>query len=139
MRIPIVVVDDDEADRYLVGRAIKSLELDAKLVEYDDGVHFIATAQDKSKMAEEIGEPPPPLLVLLDLNMPIMDGFEVLEALEQSLNGDDNVFLVTMYSSSNHAEDRADVEKYSFVKDYLVKPITAEKLQLLVDRLYEND
>lgn len=136
MTIPIIVVDDEETDRYLVKRVIKSLAIDAKLVEYDDGSAFVEVIRDIERKNAEIGSPPPPALVLLDINMPRMNGFEVLEEMNAILGDTETVMLVTMYSSSNHAEDRADAEKYSFVKDYIVKPITAGKLQKLLDTFY---
>lgn len=138
MTIPIVVVDDDEVDRYLVKRVVKSLGIDAKLVEFEDGVPFVDVIRDNKRRAEAIGEPPPPVLVLLDINMPRMGGFEVLEAMKEVLSDEEQVAFVTMYSSSNHAQDRADAEKYPFVMDYIVKPVTKEKLEELFGRLYPD-
>ncbi len=139
MKIPVVVVDDDEVDRYLVNRVLKSMDIDAKLVEFDDGVPFVDVIRDNEQRAEAIGEPPPPILVLLDINMPRMGGFEVLEAMREALSEEEQVMFVTMYSSSNYAQDRADAEKYPFVKDYIVKPVTREKLEEIVERLYPRE
>ena len=133
MSIPIVVVDDDEVDRYLVKRVVGALGIDANLIEYDMGERFVQALE-----AQEIGQLPPPLLVFLDIRMPRMSGFEVLEALHGQLK-DDQVMIVTMYSSSNHAEDRADAMKYSFVKDYIVKPLTKDKLRELLAAHYPSE
>lgn len=133
MSIRIVVVDDDQVDRYLVKRALDASSIDAELHEFDAGDHFLDVMTVDQKRQEEFGDTPPPILVLLDINMPRMTGFEVLERLEAS-RVCDQIIVVTMYSSSSHAKDRADASKYSFVKDYAVKPITAEKLQELVDQ-----
>ena len=139
MTIPIVVVDDDDADRYILKRVIKSLGIDAKLFEFEDGVPFVEIVRDRDRLSREIGDPPPPILVLLDINMPRMDGFEVLEQMEAALNNDDLVMFVTMYSSSNQGQERADAEKYPFVKGFIVKPVTAEKLDNLLRELYPPD
>lgn len=138
MSIPVVVVDDNEVDRYLVKRVVKSLDIDAELVEFEDGVPFVDVIRDNEQRAAAIGRPPPPILVLLDINMPRMGGFEVLEEMKEFLSHEEEVMFVTMYSSSNHAQDRADAEKYPFVKDYMIKPITKDKLEGLLGKLYPD-
>ncbi len=139
MTIPIVVVDDDEVDRYLVKRTVKSLGIDARLIQYADGDQFIEVVRDNPRLEAEIAVTPPPILVLLDINMPRMSGFDVLEKLMKELDNNEHFVFVTMYSSSNHAQDRDDAMKYPFVKDYIVKPVTAEKLKELLRILYPDD
>jgi CheY-like chemotaxis protein len=67
-----------------------------------------------------------PILIFLDLKMPVMSGFEVLEWLRFS--GIDPLPKVIVLSGSN---DHADIERALSpgAADYLVKPITAEILR----------
>lgn len=134
MTISIVIVDDDETDRYIVKRVVEKLEYKTRLIEFEDGDQFLDVVKDSKTRAETLGVPPPPIIVLLDINMPRMNGFEVLESLQGDLKIGDQLFIVTMYSSSNHAEDKSDSKKYEFVKDYIVKPITVERLDELVQQ-----
>ena len=60
MTIRIVVVDDDDTDRYLVKRVIKSIGVDAEVTEYCDGEPFIEVIRDKKRATAELGEMPPP-------------------------------------------------------------------------------
>jgi CheY-like chemotaxis protein len=133
--IRIVVVDDNDVDRYLVQRAIDASNLDAELFQYDAGDRFIDDVIDAGKRLTAFGPTPPPIMVLLDINMPRMTGLEVLDKLKHKM-GTDQVVIVTMYSSSRHAQDRADAMKYDFVKYFVVKPITAEALESLADRVF---
>ncbi len=135
MNFKIVVVDDDDVDRYLVQRALAASSLEAELIEYQAGDLFVQAVTDPNRRLAEMGSTPPPILVLLDVNMPRMSGFDVLRILEKEVKENDLV-VVTMYSSSDYAQDRADAEKYSFVKDFLVKPITAEKLEHLANSIF---
>lgn len=130
----IVVVDDDELDRYIVKRLVKSAGLDVDVVEFVAGDHFVDVVLDKARLKQELGETPPPVLVLLDINMPRMSGLQVLEKLSSN-DADDQIVIVTMYSSSNHAQDYNDAMKYSFVKDFIVKPLTKERLTDLINSL----
>ncbi len=136
MSVPIVVVDDSEIDRYLLKRVLKSLGLDVKFVQYEDGEDFVQVIRDQQRLAEEVADTPPRILVFLDVNMPRMDGFEVLEAIREEFEQTNPFVFVTMYTPSSRVQDREDAMKYPFVKDYLVKPIAAEKIKRLLEDLY---
>lgn len=133
----VVVVDDDEDELYLARRTIRNAGIDAKIVEYVGGDDFYSVVSNESRRNADLGETPPPIIVLLDINMPGMSGFEVLEKLKGDLGNGDRVVVVVMFTSSSQAEDRASAFEYSFVKDYVVKPLTEEKIQELV-RQYHN-
>lgn len=139
MTISIVVVDDSDADRYILKRLVQSLGRDVRFVEFEDGMPFVDVVRDNKRVTTEIGSPPPPILVFLDINMPRMGGFEVLEQMKDAFVDEEQAMFVAIYSSSNHAEDRADTENYPFVKEYIVKPATAEKLEELLDKLYPQE
>ena len=137
MAISIVIVDDSETDRYLAKRVLQD-SADVKIVEFETGDDFVETLQDETRKDTVIGDAPPATLVFLDINMPGMNGFEVLDFLDEFLEDNTRLMIVTMYSSSNHAEDRADAEKYNFVEGYVVKPITVEVCQDLLKKFYPS-
>lgn len=138
MTISIVVVDDEETARYIVRRAVQALSHDCNFVEFGSGIEFLDVIQDKERREHAMAASSPPMLVLLDINMPSMNGFEVLEALDGMGEVDQRLMIVTMYSSSNHADDRADAFRYEFVKKYVVKPITPEILESLVKEFSDS-
>lgn len=135
MTIPLVIVDDDEIDRYLTRRTVDDADGDFKFIEYSTGHDFLEVFRNAERRHEEIGGAPPPTLVLLDINMPRMSGFEVLEELAKDSVGFEQM-VVVMFSSSSHAQDKENALAYDFVKTYIVKPLTREKLQGLVDQFY---
>ena len=137
MTIPIVVVDDDKVDRYITRRIVKEANVGGEVVEYKSGDEFLAAVGEAHRQAAENGERCSPMLVFLDINMPRMSGFEVLEALQRDLPegvGADGCMVIMMFSSSNHAEDKAEALSYDFVKEYIVKPLTKQRLQELVEK-----
>lgn len=73
-----------------------------------------------------------PCVVLLDLNMPLLDGWQFLEHLENIELHDQLSFFIM--SSSIDTRDIEKSKQYSIVKDFISKPINHEKL----DRILEN-
>jgi len=72
--------------------------------------------------------PAPPKLVLLDLNMPIMDGWDFLEEFSKPKFGSFNQTKVVILSSSINPEDLERSRRYSMVVDFIAKPVTMEIL-----------
>lgn len=67
-----------------------------------------------------------PSVILLDLNMPVIDGWQLLDKLQQSdVHKNINVFVI---SSSIDTTDIQKSKQYSIVKDFVSKPINLEKL-----------
>jgi CheY-like chemotaxis protein len=68
-----------------------------------------------------------PDLILLDINMPGHNGFELLERIESKIKEHNLKIKVYMLSSSNLDKDIDKAKQYSCVVDYIVKPLTVEK------------
>ncbi|MEO8712917.1 MAG: response regulator, partial [Parafilimonas sp.] len=67
-------------------------------------------------------------VILLDVNMPVMNGWEFLElyqSLKPSFSKEIQLFLVT---SSMNDQDREYSKRYNCVQDYIVKPLARDKI-----------
>jgi CheY-like chemotaxis protein len=127
----ILLAEDDANDVLITEIAFRKARLANPLKVVRDGEEAIAYLRGKGRYAER-ARYPFPVLLLLDLDMPKVDGFEVLEWLRsQPMIGRLPVAIVT---DSDHDPyvDRA----YRLGADsYLIKPPTPEELLALVKRL----
>ncbi|KLN59399.1 hypothetical protein WH96_18050 [Kiloniella spongiae] len=131
-KFSVMIIDDNEDDRYLLKRLMKKLDIATEIFEADNGqsaLDFLTEYQfNKQKFPDDF----PPIFIFLDINMPIMNGIEFLKkysALRQT-NKKHMSSIFTMYTSSEREEDIEIKELYDFVKGYIVKGnLKAENLQ----------
>jgi CheY-like chemotaxis protein len=124
-----IVIDDSESDRYLARRALNKAGVTHRVLEFPDALAALALLSDRQGFERECGPWPPRAVVLLDVNMPRMGGFEFLDALEQRIEAGEvrhGVVGVVMYSTSDCQSDVDRALSHGLVMDYMVKPITVE-------------
>lgn len=139
--VSIMIVDDSEPERYLTRRIVKRAAKNQPRIRKDifaavDGREALDFLLDQQGGQATHGSAFPPGLILLDLNMPRMSGFEFLEAFQQ-LRGQETSLsetVVSIFTSSSHDEDRTRALSFEFVTDYIVKPLSEEQLIALVDK-----
>ena len=112
----ILVAEDDVNSTFLLQHAFRQVARDLVVVYTSDGKEAIDVLESKRKEREH---QPLPLLLLLDLNMPRMNGFEVLDWLQRSpaLRPD---CIVVLSTSPVHADIRRTRELGADY--YVVKP-----------------
>ncbi|ASM49040.1 MULTISPECIES: response regulator [Pseudoalteromonas] len=129
--ITILMADDDEDDRLLTQDALAESRVLNELHFVEDGVELLEYLERKGKF-EDKNSSPRPGLILLDLNMPRMDGREALEAIKANpnLKGIPVVILTT----SKQEEDM--VKGYNLgAASYITKPVTFDGLVDLMKTL----
>ncbi len=109
---PILLIEDDMIDQMTVKRAFKELKVANELVIANNGEEGLAILNDENRER--------PGIILLDLNMPKMNGIEFL--LEMKKNDSFKMIPVIVLTTSKHAQDK--VETFSNgVSGYMVKPV----------------
>jgi CheY-like chemotaxis protein len=117
----ILVVDDDDVVRTMVARALELLPVHPELIEAADGPESLEAA----KLLR-------PDLVILDLNMPRMDGFEVCRKLRASIQ---TAFVpILMLTASTDEQSRSEGFLVG-TDDYMAKPVSIPELHSRVTRL----
>ncbi|MBE9207683.1 response regulator [Nostoc sp. LEGE 06077] len=120
--INILLVEDDEVDVMNVKRAFKKVNITNPLYLASDGLEALAILRGNPDKYPQL--PPERRLILLDLNMPKMNGIEFL----QELRADPELCTtpVVVMTTSNQDQDR--VQAYNLnVAGYILKPLTFTK------------
>jgi len=116
------MVDDDEDDQYLIGSAF-SEEDDFSMQFANDGHEGLAKLSDRVNL---------PDLVLLDLNMPKMGGFELLKHLQIMLSP--HILPVIVLTTSNQNDDIQKAFELGATK-YIIKPKSINVLGSIVENI----
>ncbi len=110
-RPSIYIADDDSDDVFFVERAIRQLDLDISLRHFINGRELLRELESKQDAL--------PNVIVLDLNMPIMDGKETLRNIRQ--NGELSSLPVVILSTSTFGGEKEDC-LFSGANNYYVKP-----------------
>ena len=131
-RKPVVLsADDDENAQFLLRRAFDKGGVKASLKEARDGTDVLQYLAGEGAFSDRAKYPWPDLL-LLDLKMPRMTGFGVLEVIRK--NPSYQTFPVVVFSSSDNADDLRKAYELG-CHSYVVKPVEFQKLGELVRAL----
>lgn len=127
----VLLVDDDDAEHYLCQQVLRRSGLDVKLLIAFDGIE----ALEKIAASDESID-----LILLDINMPRMNGHEFLEHYQRDATVPTPV--VAVLTSSDQERDRQQMLRYEFVHDYLLKPLGKDdacKLAAIIDQIRDSE
>lgn len=140
-RYSVLLADDDEEDAFTVRRGFAKSDLDFDFKHLSDGEELLAYLEalenrgdnpEPSVGADEDDRSLQPDLILLDINMPRMNGFEVLDRMRS--NPKLGVIPVVILTSSNNDADVSVC--YSLgARSYFVKPLTLTEMAVFVEAI----
>ena len=126
----IWVIDDDPIYQIIINKLIKKSDFFSTANSFKNGkeaIDFLQNTIKKDRLS-------PHYIILLDINMPIMDGWEFLEELEILKPGIEKKIIIYIVSSSIAVEDKNKSKKYSNVLGYISKPISIDDLIQLIPK-----
>ncbi|MET3029359.1 response regulator [Flavobacterium sp. UW10123] len=129
----ILCIDDDPITLMLCKKVISKSSFSHEVITAQNGEealhHFNVLKYTKDKAKKR------PELIFLDLNMPIMSGWEFLDHFTSPDYREFNAVPVIVLSSTIDPEDLAKAKKYPIIIDFLSKPITQPMLEYLKKKI----
>lgn len=119
----VYIVEDDFVTSFIIQRVVEEHGSFNKSVVFNNGLQALNSYKN------DVVKPD---VILLDINMPVMDGWEFLEAFSQ-LPDYENI-PVFMLSSSIFPADIEKSQTYSFVKGFIHKPLTLKQLDEIINK-----
>jgi len=120
----VLLVDDDPTNNFLNERLLKRLDVADSIAVVGNGQEALAVLQQSGAEAQ----PAYPALILLDIQMPIMNGIEFLQAYQQLPLAQRSATTVVVLTTSMDPRDLARLQELPAAA-CINKPLTPEKLE----------
>lgn len=126
----VCLVDDDELFQFLAKRVIEETKLVDSIEIFSNGLEAITHLKTLLDNPAHL-----PDIILLDLNMPVMDGWNFLDEFSKIAPQIGRKITTYIVSSSNDPADINRSRKFDAVKDFIIKPITKQKFIEMVQAM----
>ena len=122
--MPILLVEDDNVDTMIIKRVVRELKITNELICMTGGEEALEYLKDENNRK--------PSIILLDLSMPKMDGFEFLRIAKE--NSEIKRIPIVVFTTSKEEQDV--VESFNFsVAGYMIKPVDYKKFMETVSTI----
>lgn len=121
------IVDDDDIYQFTTSVLLKKTDLVNKIIVFSNGLKAINFLKDEMGNKENI-----PDVLFLDINMPVMDGWEFLEEYLLIKPMMPKSVVIYMVSSSVDEKDVIKSKSISALSGYLVKPISSQNIMEVI-------
>ena len=124
-----LLVDDDEISNFIHKRVILSADPDAVVTEIQSSVQAIAFLNERVRSGEAL-----PDFLFIDINMPELNGFDILQEIQNTMNAHLSGMKVYMVSSSLYDRDKERAYQFSFVNGFIEKPLSKQGVLDIIQR-----
>lgn len=140
MKPKFMLIDDSIIDLYINEKNIEKLEIDSDVTSYSNGIsalEFFKKLDDKNN--KQNGTIPD--IILLDINMPKMNGFQFSNAFKKLDIAKKKNIQIFMLSASNNSKFIADAKSGKYCHGFIEKPLNTAKLNSILKtiRPYLNE
>jgi CheY-like chemotaxis protein len=118
----VLLVEDDPITVMVCDRIIKLSSFADRVTSCENGkiaIDFLSAISNKNNV---------PAIIFLDINMPVMNGWDFLEEFELVKSGFDTLPRIYLLSSTVDPEDYKKAKNFSLVQDFISKPLSKEAL-----------
>ncbi len=128
----VLLIDDDEITLMLCEFVLEDQQIAKEIIKFNNGYEGKAFFEQLKEQALLGNNSATPALIFLDLNMPIMNGWDLLDDLLDLNPNLCELTKVILLSSTVDPQDLARAETYEIVFDFLNKPLDEASIEALV-------
>ena len=125
------IIDDDDIFIYGTKKIMKKIDFCDEILVFNNGQEAMDGLKQLAAENKKL-----PSVIFLDINMPIMDGWEFLEDFIKIPNNNREHVTIYIISSSIDPMDIQKVQMYGLVNNYILKPIRIEDLEKVLNDIH---
>ncbi|MDB5273941.1 MAG: hypothetical protein JWO58_2308 [Chitinophagaceae bacterium] len=129
----VLLVDDDNVTNFLNRKVIEKADIANRIEVKLNGQEALDYLSSQAK-----GDTTQPCLIILDINMPIMDGWEFIEAYNKQDAQSNKKTNIVMLSTSSNPDDKKRAENLPIIAAFKNKPLTFEILDDIMKTHFEE-
>ncbi|MGI4749440.1 MAG: response regulator [Janthinobacterium lividum] len=128
--INVIIIDDSKEDCYLIKKRLKTSGSTVNVVSFFSAQEAYNSIINTSL---DLSQPSSKNIIILDIYMPLMDGFEFVEEFEKLPANIQDQYTICALTSSISKSNMEKITSYQSVKFFLEKPIKTESLLQLIE------
>lgn len=133
----IMLVDDDDTTNYLNQRLLNNLNAAENIIIMKDGERALDYLIHSCR-SEDADQHPCPDLIFLDIKMPVMDGFEFLDAFKAAQLTFKKEIIIIMLTSSASFYDLEKLKQYPEVKKHYSKALSETDVKDIIETYFPD-
>ncbi|MFA5245078.1 MAG: response regulator [Pedobacter sp.] len=124
-----IIIDDSQLDCFIAEKIIQNTGTFSSIKSYTQAADALESIKNSDKINDAV------TIIVLDIQMPLMNGFQFVEAFEQLPKKIQAGHAIFLFSSSINENDKNRMENYPAIRRFYGKPISKETVAKMIEQL----